>query len=78
MKFITSEHLINEINENFEEKVLDSKYELTMLVATRAKQIAEEVAAEENKNPEETKIVKPISVSVQELEENKLEISRAN
>ena len=43
MRFITSEFLKNEVNENVGNEVVESKYELVMLIAKRAKQIAEEL-----------------------------------
>ena len=77
MRFITSEFLKNEVNENVGSEVVESKYELVMLIAKRAKQIAEEVAAEEVVvDPENTTIVKPITVAIDELEEDKLIISK--
>jgi len=71
MKFITSEHLKNVINENAGEEVIVSKYELVMLIAKRAKQIAEQIADEEP-NTESMTIVKPISVAIDEIERNEL------
>lgn len=78
MRFITSEFLKNEVNENVGSEIVESKYELVMLIAKRAKQIAEEEASRE-KGPvdlEETKIIKPITIAVDELEADKLEISK--
>lgn len=74
MRFITSEHLKNEINENVGKEIIESKYELVMLIAKRAKQIAEKVALEPD--PESDIIIKPITEAIDEFEANELEIKK--
>lgn len=78
MRFITSDHLTKEINENLGTDMVVSKYELVMLIAKRAKQIAEEVAVEDADRvyEEDEKIVmrKTISEAISELEEDKVNI----
>lgn len=78
MRYVTSEHLKNVANENMGEEMVVSKYELVMLIAKRAKQIAEEVAVEDENRvyEEDEKIVirKTISEAIDELESNELDI----
>ena len=78
MKFITHEHLKNEINEKLGEELVVSKYELVMLIAKRANQLAEEIAVEEeNKvyDPDEKIVMrKTISEAINELENDELNV----
>lgn len=78
MRFITSDHLKNEINANEGSDMVVSKYELVMLVAKRAKQIAEEVAiedAEREYEPDEKIVMrKTISEAIDELEQGKVSV----
>ena len=78
MRFITSDHLTKEINENLGTDMVVSKYELVMLIAKRAKQIAEEVAVEDAEKvyEEDEKIVmrKTISEAINELENDELNV----
>ena len=78
MRFITSERLKNEVNQNVGEEMIISKYELVMLIAKRAKQISEKISQEETViNPEDEIIMrKPITEAINELEENKLDIKK--
>lgn len=78
MNFITSERLKNEINENVGEELIVSKYELVMLIAKRAKQIAEKMAEEEYVETEEIKMRKPISEAIGELEADELIIEKSD
>lgn len=78
MKFITHEHLKNEINEKLGEELVVSKYELVMLIAKRANQLAEEIAIEEENKvyePDEKIVMrKTISEAIGELEEGVLDV----
>lgn len=74
MKFITSESLKNEINDNVGDELVVSKYELVMLIAKRAKQIAVKMSEEEVVEQEEIKMRKPITEAIGELQQNELEI----
>lgn len=78
MKFITHEHLKNEINEKLGEELVVSKYELVMLIAKRANQLAEEIAVEEENKvyePDEKIVMrKTISEAIGELEEGVLDV----
>ncbi|MCQ2978494.1 MAG: DNA-directed RNA polymerase subunit omega [Clostridia bacterium] len=78
MKFITHEKLKNEINEKLGKEMVVSKYELVMLIAKRANQLAIEVAAEEEGKvyePDEKVVMrKTISEAISELEEGKLDV----
>lgn len=78
MRFITHEYLKNEVNKNAGEEIIVSKYELVMLLAKRAKQIAEDIAAEEaemeHDEYEEIKIRKPITEAINELEQDLIEV----
>ena len=74
MKFITSESLKNEINANIGDELVVSKYELVMLIAKRAKQIAIKMSEEEVVEQEEIKMRKPITEAIGELQQNELEI----
>ncbi|MCQ2911097.1 MAG: DNA-directed RNA polymerase subunit omega [Clostridia bacterium] len=78
MKFITHEHLKNEINEKLGEELVVSKYELVMLIAKRANQLAEEIAIEEENKvyePDEKIVMrKTISEAIGELEEGALDV----
>ena len=78
MRFITHEYLKNEVNKNAGEEIIVSKYELVMLIAKRAKQIAEDIAAEEaemeHDEYEEIKIRKPITEAINELEQDLIEV----
>lgn len=78
MKFITHEHLKNEINEKLGEELVVSKYELVMLIAKRANQLAEEIAVEEENKvyePDEKIVMrKTISEAIGELEEGALDV----
>ena len=78
MKFITHEKLKNEINEQLGEEMVVSKYELVMLIAKRANQLAEEIAAEEEEmvyEPDEKIVMrKTISEAISELEDGKLDV----
>ena len=78
MKFITHEHLKNEINEKLGEELVVSKYELVMLIAKRANQLAEEIASEEENKvyePDEKIVMrKTIYEAIGELEEGVLDV----
>ncbi|MCQ2749394.1 MAG: DNA-directed RNA polymerase subunit omega [Clostridia bacterium] len=78
MRFITHEYLKNEVNKNADEEIIVSKYELVMLIAKRAKQIAEDIAAEEaeieHDEYEEIHMRKPITEAINELEQDLIEV----